>query len=369
MPEKIIIFIPSIEDGGVEKNLFIISNYLSKKNKNTCLITCSNDKINKINQKNLQIIKPKFISFEKSSRGIKYFVSLYLLIKILIKEKKTLILSFQANLYCSIICKLFGRKIVIRSNSSSYGWEGGYLKKRLFKLLFSLPDKIIVNSEDLKKEYKKKFGIDPVCIFNPLDKKILNQKSNLKTKNHFGLQKKILKIINIGRLVDQKNQIEFLEGLNKIKDSVKFKALILGKGNLKFQYLNFIKNNNLTDLVKIIDFQKNPYNILKQADLLILSSKYEGMPNVILEALALKVDVISSDCPTGPRELINKRWLYKVGNTDQLSKRIMDYYKNYFIKKKFTRKISNNERVLKKFDFYENLKKYDKVIKEFLNKN
>ena len=87
MPEKIIIFIPSIEDGGVEKNLFIISNYLSKKNKNTCLITCSNDKINKINQKNLQIIKPKFISFEKSSRGIKYFVSLYLLIKILIKEK------------------------------------------------------------------------------------------------------------------------------------------------------------------------------------------------------------------------------------------------------------------------------------------
>ena len=42
----------------------------------------------------------------------------------------------------------------------------GYLK-RLFKLLFSLPDKIIVNSEDLKKEYKKKFGIDPVCIFNP----------------------------------------------------------------------------------------------------------------------------------------------------------------------------------------------------------
>ena len=67
--------------------------------------------------------------------------------------------------------------------------------------------------------------------------------------------------------------------------------------------------------------------------MLILTSKYEGMPNVILEALTLKVDVISSNCPTGPRELINKRWLYKVGNTDQLSKRIMDYYKNYFIKK------------------------------------
>mgnify|MGYP001165537949 CR=1 FL=1 len=369
MPEKIIIFIPSIEDGGVEKNLFIITNYLSQKNKNTCLITCSDDKINRITQKNLEVISPKFINFEKSSRGIKYFICLYLLLRIFLREKKTLILSFQANLYCSILCKLFGRKIIIRSNSSSYGWEGGYLKKRLFSLLFSLPDEIIVNSEDLKREYKKKFSVNPICIFNPLDRETLKQKSNLKTKKYFGLEKKILRIINIGRLVDQKNQIDFLEGLNRIKDSVKFKALILGKGSLKLKYLNFIKNNNLTNHIKIIDFQENPYNILKQADLLILTSKYEGMPNVILEALALNVDVISSDCPTGPRELINKKWLYKLGKTDQLSKKIIDYYKDYFIKKKFSKKISNNNRVLKKFDFYENLKKYDKVIKKFLNKS
>ena len=78
-----------------------------------------------------------------------------------------------------------------------------------------MADKIIVNSLDFKKNFEKKFKINAECIFNPLNKNEIIKKSNRKDLKIFNQSK--LKLINIGRLVDQKNQITILKALNLIK--------------------------------------------------------------------------------------------------------------------------------------------------------
>ena len=190
---KIILFFPSIEDGGVEKNFFIIANYLASKQKNISLITASRNlkqKLRKIN-----IIRPLFNIDYFSGRKIKYFYCLSILFVKLIFSRDVLVFSFQANVYCVLICKILGVKVIIRSNSSPEGWSKNYIKSIIYKSIFPMADKIIVNSLDFKKNFEKKFKINAECIFNPLNKNEIIKKSNRKELKIFNQSK--LKLINI----------------------------------------------------------------------------------------------------------------------------------------------------------------------------
>ena len=109
---------PSIEGGGVEKNLFLISNYLSDKLDNIHIITASKNYKNKF--KNINFINPRF-NTKNYGRKIKYLLCLVKLIQFLLKNKNSLVFSFQANLYAILISKFFNVKIIIRSNSSPSG--------------------------------------------------------------------------------------------------------------------------------------------------------------------------------------------------------------------------------------------------------
>ena len=87
----------------------------------------------------------------------------------------------------------------------------------------------------------------------------------------------------------------------------------------------------MQDFVKLKNFVDNPFPLIKQTDLFVLSSKYEGLPNVLLEALVLKKFIISSNCSTGPKEiLLNGKggYLYNVENYNQLTEKIIFYNEN-----------------------------------------
>ena len=149
MKKNLIIFMPSIEGGGVEKNLFIISNYLSNKLKNTTIITSTNKFNNKFN--NINIINPSFRFKKHYGRKLRYFFCLLLLIKLIFKQNKNvLVLAFQANLYCAIICKIFNVKIITRSNSSPSGWSNNFIKKFIYRIFLKIPNQVLVNSIEFK---------------------------------------------------------------------------------------------------------------------------------------------------------------------------------------------------------------------------
>ena len=121
---------------------------------------------------------------------------------------------------------------------------------------------------------------------------------------------------------------------------------------------DYIREKNLEKIIKILDFQKNPYPYIKLSDVFILTSLYEGLPNVLLEAITLKKSVISSDCKTGPKEILNygkAGTLFKTGSYKDLSKKIIRFTKNKKENIKM-RKIAFN--TLKKYDFNKNLREY-----------
>ena len=151
-----------------------------------------------------------------------------------------------------------------------------------------------------------------------------------------------------------------------LSDKIKIKLLIVGNGEQKKNLLNYIHDNKLGNIVKIIKFQKNPYPYISRSDLFVLPSLYEGLPNVLLEAQSLKKFIISTDCPTGPREILSNGdygELFRVGNYNQLAKKISYYYKN---QKKNKKKIALGYKNLFRFNFEKNCMLYLNTIKKFL---
>ena len=122
-----------------------------------------------------------------------------------------------------------------------------------------------------------------------------------------------------------------LKAINLIKNKIKVNALIVGNGKEKKNLSNFLEKKKLKKIIKIINYKKNPYPLIKHSDVFILSSVYEGLPNVLLEAIYLKKFIISSNCPTGPKEILNNGkggLLFKSKNYKELAKKIIYFHNN-----------------------------------------
>ena len=365
MKKKLILFMPSIEGGGVEKNLYLIANYLIKKINKISLITVTKNAKNKFNNK-IKFITPRNTFWDRMNKKIKYICCLYLLFIQILKNRNILVFCFQANIYCIILCKFFGVKIIIRSNSSPTGWSRNFLKNLVFKKLLRLADATIVNSYDFKNELKKKFKVNPVCIYNPLNKEEIVKKSKVKIIGKSFANKKQLKIINVARFTDQKDHITLLKAVNLLKNKINLQLLILGRGINKNSMSEYILENNLKKFVRIVNYKKNPYPYIKNSELFILSSKFEGLPNVLLEALVLNKFVISSNCQTGPSEILdngNGGLLFKVGSEQDLAKKILFFYNN---KNKCKKKLIFAKKRLDRFDYKNNIEKYHNLINKHI---
>tara|TARA_Y100000590_G_scaffold443122_1_gene572163 strand:- start:451 stop:1551 length:1101 start_codon:yes stop_codon:yes gene_type:complete len=359
--KNIILFMPSILSGGVEKNFHIIANYFATKFNNLYICTAIQKDKNKYNKK-IKFIKPRNkINYHLNIR-LKYLVALYLLFKFLINNKNSIVFAFQANIYCILICKLFNVKVVIRSNTSPLGWKHNIIKKIAYNSIIKLADAVIVNSLHFKKQMDSMFNIKSICIYNPFNYKEIIKLSKKKFKTTFFKNKKYLKIINIGRFTKQKDQITIIKAIKNLDEKINCKLIIVGIGKEENNLKKYVYENKLKKSIKIINYLKNPYSLLKQSDLFVLSSKYEGLPNVLLEAVAMEKFIISTDCPTGPREiLLNGRGglFFKIGDHIDLAKKIIFYYNN---KNKMKTKIKLAKRNLYKFNYEKNLSKYYKLI-------
>lgn len=335
-----IFFCPVIGDNGISKNLAELSNQLAKKNFKCEIITLNySGKIKKkfFFNKKIKIIESQLFKF-KNKIAIYLQCSLKLLMYSL--RKDVIIFAYQANIFAIIISKITFNKIVIRCNIAPSRFITNNVRKIFFKFFYSSVNKILVTSKDFKREFKKYFNLESTILKQSLDFKKIYILS--KKKNNFKFFKGFrgLKIINVGRLTDQKNQITLLKAFLKLIKFRPSKLLIVGSGEDKQKLLEFIKKNHLDKFVKIIPFQNNPFKYILMADVKVLTSKFEGNPNILMEIAMLRKLIISSDCKVGPSEILRRGKngiLFKVGKHETLFKILNNLdLKKENIKKKIT---------------------------------
>ncbi|WP_278573134.1 glycosyltransferase [Fusobacterium ulcerans] len=205
-------------------------------------------------------------------------------------------------------------------------------------------------------------------IYNPFNferiEKLMEDEREL-TKE----QKKMLNgdyCIAIARLDNvQKDFLTLVRAYKFVKESgIQDKLYIIGDGPSKEEIINEIKKLSLEENIKLIGLSKNPYIWLKNSKLFVHSSKYEGLPTVLIEALICNKMIISSNCPTGPKEILKNEScgkLFEVGNIKELGDYLIEFLAN-----KNNRELYEKNVILRKEEFNKNkvIKEYEKLIEE-----
>lgn len=223
---------------------------------------------------------------------------------------------------------------LVISERSHFSVDVPKLKRRARRLIPAMrraylqADKIIAVSHGVAEDLVQTLGISSQAIevvYNPVVSSDWEQRlSELIDHPWFGAQE-IPVVIAVGRLARQKDYPTLLRAFAKLRASRPVRLAILGSGNakVKTRLEALAKDLNVADWVAFLGFQPNPLPYIARANLLVLSSRWEGLPNVLIEALACGTPVVSTDCPSGPAEILeNGRYgrLVPVGDVDALAR-------------------------------------------------
>ena len=212
--------------------------------------------------------------------------------------------------YISCMSKEMGNKATMIISERSYFSE--HLKTfspiqrklsiYLTEKLYPKADKIITNSEMMKIDLKTNFNIRASyeVIPNPMNirfmKKMSEEEVDFPGNNQFTF-------IHVGAFRKEKNQKGLILAFDQIKH-LNIRLILLGHRYLKEELKAMVKEMNLDSRITFLDFDTNPFKYLSKSDCFVLPSKLEGFPNSLVEAMSCGLSVISTDCKSGPREIL-----------------------------------------------------------------
>lgn len=347
------------------------------------------DLVNNINLKKFKIVlviarknKSSYEKFLKVNKNIKYinlgfpddkdYLIYQELSKVIEKEKPDI--CFSPGIFTNFILLdslneiNYKGKIVIRE--SNYISTRNLPKDVCQKFLeYNRCDKIVSLTSGMRKDISR-YGVDKskiIIINNIVDINYIQKESKKKVHNQEFSAIENRKIIHIGRLEEQKNQKLLLDAfklvLNKIND---VELVIIGEGSKEKELKDYVKDLGLSNNVHFLGFQNNPYYFIKNSNLLVLSSLYEGLPHTLLETMALRVPIISTDCKTGPKDIFKRnKYGYLVKNNDAkaLSNKMMELLSN---DKKLNKKIDRAYKRVFEYDVNCVIKQYENLFVEVL---
>jgi len=305
---KISIFLPNFGGGGAEKVMINLGKAFSAKGCSCEFVVADSagplKKLLDLNVVNL-----------KSGR-IRY--SIIALAKYLIEKKPDVLVAAheRANV-CALIARQIARaktKVVVTCHID-YSYTDRNNKSMNFKITKLLARhyypkalRVVTVSEGAKQEIVKVLGLNPEfikVIYNPVISNDLFLKSNEKIDDPWMNNSELPIIVAIGSLTQHKDHSTLISAFAEFRKKVESRLVILGEGPLRADLEQKIKALNIVDYVYMPGFVINPYAYLKKARCFALSSIWEALPTVLIEALALGVPIVSTYCAHGPTEILN----------------------------------------------------------------
>jgi glycosyltransferase involved in cell wall biosynthesis len=373
--KNLIIYYPSFESGGVEKIIKNLIRFFISKGIKIFLITSNKQNLKIIKKnKNLKIIliKNNYYAYlptrlSSSINSIKYLN--HLLKKM--NNSDTIVHSMQSNFIPIIISKILNFKVVIR-NSEDPIESIKYSENKLFSyiifilrfIFYNFADFIVTNSKGSAKSLetfvfnKKKIS----HIYNPYMTDEMIKKSKIKFK-----KKNI--VMAAGRLTIQKNFIFLIDAFKKSSLIKKGYILnIFGKGYLEKKIKLKIKSEKLNNSVYLKGWSNDLTNEYKKSKIFVLPSLYEGLGNVLIEAINYGAISVATNCKSGPTEiLMNGKGgaIVPINDTKFLAKTL----DNIIIKNRFAqRKLNIAKKNLKRFNYKSQSQKYLNLLNDVLIK-
>ncbi len=210
----------------------------------------------------------------------------------------------------------------------------GRLVPRLVRKLYPLADEVVAVSQGVAKDLIYHWGCDKAnlrVIYNPVLTPDLIRKSSIPLNHPWFQPGAPPVILSVGRLSREKDFPTLLRAFALVKQEISAQLMILGEGRDRPLLEQIVKQLNLHGAVAMPGFVENPYPYMRHANLFVLSSLWEGFGLVLVEAMACGTPVVSTDCPTGPYEILEGgKWgkLVPVGNPQVLAEAILDTLRN-----------------------------------------
>ncbi|GAA0856470.1 hypothetical protein GCM10009114_18550 [Aliiglaciecola litoralis] len=208
----------------------------------------------------------------------------------------------------------------------------GWLKIKLLKSLYARTDRILGVSKSVVDEINQLLlngeSAKTFVQHNPFEFDFI-LKSAEQNQSSWSQEQKG-RIVFVGRLEWVKGPDLFLDSLALLPKRLEWRAKIIGTGSMHNALLQQAESLGISDKIDFEGFVKNPFPLIQQADLLVVTSRFEAFPSVIVEALSLQTCAISFDCPTGPAELIDNEngVLISPGNINALAEAIQALIEN-----------------------------------------
>ena len=295
---KIIFCLGSMSKGGAERVVANLCNYLIEENEVTIVTTKGKKSEYNLDER----IKINCLENEEAKKNfiLKNIERIKKLQKIVKNENPDIIISFLPEpSYRILFLKIFNHKlkvIVSVRNDPKVEYKSK-INRLVMKMLYPLADGFVFQTQEAKEYFSKRIQRKSVIIPNPINEEFI-------CEPYTGEREKT--IVTVGRLEEQKNHKMLIDAFSKLpKEFNEYKLIIYGEGSLRHKLEQQINNLGLENRVilagQVDDIKKEIY----KAGVFVLSSNYEGMPNSLMEAMALGIPCISTDCPCGgPRFLI-----------------------------------------------------------------
>ncbi len=197
------------------------------------------------------------------------------------------------------------------------------------RTLYPLADAVVAVSRGVAESVQRSLGLDAKrihAIYNPIPADSIRRLAQEEVTHPWFANDEPPVVLSVGREAPQKDHPTLVEAFGLARRDVDARLVILGKLSPSYRatLLSLARGHGVDEDIGFVDFDENPYRYMRRAGLLALSSRWEGLPTVILEALACGTPVVSTDTPYGPREILGQ-WgeLPPVGDAPALARALV----------------------------------------------